>query len=172
MKSYIVEVFGKVQSVGFRPFVYNLSRQFGINGFIRNKTSSVEIFIQGEDKIIEKFLDTLKLKLPPQAVIENIYVKEITEDVKYSEFKIVESEHSQPTLLYLPADIKICNQCLEELVDPSNRRYLYPFINCTQCGPRFTIIKPLPYDRENTTMDVFRMCDECYNEYVEPSNRR
>ncbi|MCX7941045.1 MAG: carbamoyltransferase HypF, partial [Endomicrobia bacterium] len=121
---------------------------------------------------IEKFLDTLKLKLPPQAVIENIYVKEITEDVKYSEFKIVESEHSQPTSLYLPADIKICNQCLEELVVPSNRRYLYLFINCTQCGPRFTIIKTLPYDRENTTMDVFRMCDECYNEYVDPSNRR
>jgi hydrogenase maturation protein HypF len=169
MISKKIEVYGRVQSVGFRPFVYNLAKKFNVKGYVKNKTSYVEIVVNGELVNIENFLD--KLKNPPYPVkIDKIVIENF--DTKFDDFYILESEDSQPQFLYIPAEIKTCQECLKELFNPQDRRFLYPFINCTHCGPRFTIIKNLPYDRINTTMNVFTMCDECQTEYEDPTNRR
>ncbi|MCX7911333.1 MAG: acylphosphatase, partial [Endomicrobia bacterium] len=156
MKSYRIEIYGKVQSVGFRPFIYNLAKKYNFNGYVKNKTSYVEIMLQTEEEKLQDFLYQIKSNLPYPAQIEKINL----------------CEQTQPDFLYIPAEIKICKDCLEELFNPNNRRYLYPFINCTCCGPRFTIINDLPYDRKNTTMNVFSMCEDCYKEYKNPLNRR
>jgi Hydrogenase maturation factor len=169
MISKKIEVYGRVQSVGFRPFVYNLAKKFNVKGYVKNKTSYVEIVVNGELVNIENFLE--KLKNPPYPVkIDKIVFENF--DTKFDDFYILESEESQPQFLYIPAEIKTCQECLKELFNPQDRRFLYPFINCTHCGPRFTIIKNLPYDRINTTMNVFTMCDECQTEYEDPTNRR
>ena len=169
MISKRIEVYGRVQSVGFRPFVYNLAKKFNIKGYVKNKTSYVEIVVNGELENVECFLE--ELRSPPYpAKISKIVVENF--DVEFSDFFIFESEESSAYFLYIPAEIKTCQKCLNELFDPHDRRYLYPFINCTHCGPRFTIIKNLPYDRVNTTMDVFTMCQKCQSEYEDPNNRR
>ncbi len=172
MKSYKIEIYGRVQSVGFRPFIYNLAKKYNLFGYVKNKTSYVEIVITTEEKILNKFLKNMKSALPYPAKIDKIYFYEYEPKKYFSEFKILESEDEKSEFIYIPAEIKVCKECLEELFNPDNRRYLYPFINCTHCGPRFTIIKTLPYDRENTTMDVFKMCDDCYKEYKDTKNRR
>mgnify|MGYP001773004802 CR=1 FL=1 len=164
-------IYGRVQSVGFRPFVFKLANELGLKGYVKNKTSYVEVLLQGEENKIKSFLSNLTSNLPYPAKIEKI--KSETVFLKdFASFEIKESEDSEVEILYLPAEIKVCKSCLKELFDPNDRRYLYPFINCTQCGPRFTIIKTLPYDRQNTTMDVFEMCDKCKQEYTDPHNRR
>ncbi|MFN3551088.1 MAG: carbamoyltransferase HypF [Endomicrobiia bacterium] len=172
MKSYKIEVYGRVQSVGFRPFIYNLAKKYNLFGYVKNKTSYVEIVITTEEKILHKFLENMKSTLPYPAKIDKIYFYEYEPKKYFSEFEILESEDEKSEFIYIPADVKICQECLKELFNPHNRRYLYPFINCTHCGPRFTIIKTLPYDRENTTMDIFQMCEDCYKEYTDPKNRR
>ena len=165
-----IEVYGRVQSVGFRPYIYNLAKKIGIKGYVKNKTSYVEIVVNAEDELrIEEFLKNIK-SIPLPAKVEKVVVEDY--DVIFNDFYILESEEIQPHLLYIPAEIKTCQNCLEELFDSKNRRYFYPFINCTHCGPRFTIIKKLPYDRKNTTMDVFLMCEKCEEEYNNPQNRR
>lgn len=165
-----IRVYGIVQGVGFRPFVYRLAREYNLNGWVLNTSSSVEIELEGEEKSIEAFINDLKIKKPPLAVIERIEIEDIDLN-HFEDFIIKESKEDLGYQLISP-DIAVCNDCLRELFDPKDRRYRYPFINCTNCGPRFTIIKDIPYDRNNTTMSRFKMCQDCEREYNDPMNRR
>lgn len=162
---------GIVQGVGFRPFVYNLATSLGLNGNIKNSPSGVKIVLEGDIVILKKFIDDLKTKLPPLARIESITVKSI--DLKnLAGFEVLESEGGKTISAFLPADIATCAKCRAELDDPNNRRFEYALINCTDCGPRYTIISSLPYDRPNTSMKIFEMCELCKAEYKNPSDRR
>jgi len=171
MRRLRVKLKGAVQGVGFRPFVYRLAKSLGLKGYVINDSKGVEIEIEGEEEGLAKFLLKLSKEKPPLA---RIYSQEILylEPIGYSDFEIRKSnEEGEKEVLILP-DIATCEDCLKELFDPSDRRCLYPFINCTNCGPRFTIIEKLPYDRKNTTMKIFKMCSDCEKEYKNPLDRR
>ena len=157
---------GIVQGVGFRPTVYRIATRMKLNGYVLNKGSEVEVVI---DKDENEFIEELKKELPKIARIDEIIIKNYEE--KFKGFKILYSKDGERSFS-IPVDTAICNDCLKEIFDPSNRRYHYPFTNCTVCGARFSIIKDLPYDRCNTSMDKFKMCGDCMNEYSNPSNRR
>lgn len=159
---------GIVQGVGFRPFVYNFARNKGYKGSIRNTSSGVIITVECEDP--DYFLSYINNNCPPLAQIYSINIKELS-TVSLSDFSILNSS-DEAGFTHLSPDISVCNECLSELTDPTDRRYLYPFINCINCGPRYSIIRQIPYDRPNTTMSVFQMCNECLSEYNDPSNRR
>lgn len=166
-----VFVKGIVQGVGFRPFVYSLAARHGLTGFVGNNSSGVFIEIQGSEDAAHAFVDELRHSPPPLAMIDSIAVDELPV-VKDAAFVIVESEAQSSASTPISPDIAVCSDCLRELFDPSDRRYRYPFINCTNCGPRFTIIQDIPYDRRFTTMRAFPMCAACKAEYHDPSNRR
>lgn len=170
---YCVRIFvrGIVQGVGFRPFVYQEAVKNALTGWVRNTSSGVEIEICGKRSDVEKFLHALKNNPPPLARLDQIEVSEISPN-GMKEFLILESKDTESQFLPVSPDISICEDCLRELFDPENRRYQYPFINCTNCGPRFTIIKGIPYDRPNTTMASFALCPECHREYTNPLDRR
>jgi len=161
---------GVVQGVGFRPTVSRIARDLGIHGYVRNKGSYVEIFIE-EDNKVEMFISLLEKSLPPIAKITSIELLNEPPDEEYDGFEIKESKDAERTSI-VPPDTAICEECLRELFDPNNRRYLYPFTNCTKCGARFSIIEDLPYDRERTSMKLFPMCKECLREYLDPNDRR
>lgn len=162
---------GAVQGVGFRPFVFKLATSMGLNGWVLNSTQGVFIEVEGAQELLEKFVLNIDKKKPEVSFILSLEHKYL-DPVGYTEFVIRESEPGgEPTALILP-DIATCKDCLNELFDTSNRRYLYPFINCTNCGPRYSIIESLPYDRPKTTMKKFVLCDECKNEYENPEDRR
>ncbi|RLF34626.1 MAG: carbamoyltransferase HypF [Thermoplasmata archaeon] len=157
---------GIVQGVGFRPTIYRIACKMGLKGYVLNRGSEVEVVI---DKKEEDFIKEVKKNLPPIAKITEIIVKE---DHRYfDDFRILHSRDGKRQSL-IPPDIGICEQCLLEIFDHNNRRYLYPFTNCTICGARFTLIKNVPYDREHTSMEKFRLCSICKKEYNDPSNRR
>ena len=166
-----VKLKGVVQGVGFRPFVYNLARGLDLKGFVRNTSSGLTLEVEGPKDKIEKFLLLLNKEKPPLAYVYSQQV-EFLEPVGYKDFLILESEKTEERDVLILPDIATCEDCLRELFDPEDRRYMYPFINCTNCGPRFTIVEDLPYDRENTTMKVFPMCSECRREYEDPRDRR
>jgi len=168
MKRFHIQVKGVVQGVGFRPFVYNLAKNLNLKGFVTNTSKGVTIEIEGE-KVLD-FIEKLEKEPPPLAKIYSIDVKELPLN-KYEDFKIIESI-DDAGFTHVSEDVSICEDCLRELFDPADRRYLYPFINCTNCGPRYTITVKVPYDRPNTTMAVFKMCDQCMREYEDPGNRR
>jgi hydrogenase maturation protein HypF len=162
---------GVVQGVGFRPFVYKLATSLDLKGWVINSPNGVTVNIEGQQNLLEEFLLRLEKEKPPKASIYSLEPLFITPK-GYTHFEILESEHiGQKTTLVTP-DIATCQNCLEELFNPNNRRYLYPFINCTNCGPRYSIIEKLPYDRPNTTMKNFIMCDLCLKEYKDPLDRR
>jgi hydrogenase maturation protein HypF len=165
-----VVVRGIVQGVGFRPFVYRLAREHGLGGWVLNSTQGVVIEVEGERERIEDFLGALQAEPPPQALIEKVETS-LLPPVGYSSFVIEASREGSEFVLISP-DICICDDCLRELRDPHDPRYRYPFINCTNCGPRFTIISDIPYDRPKTTMRVFAMCPRCDREYHDPGDRR
>ena len=165
-----VKIIGVVQGVGFRPEVYNLANKLKLTGFIFNDLNGVTIEIQGQKKITDEFIESLKKNPPRAARIDAIIFKEI-KTKKEKEILIKPSKY-EGVRQSLSPDISICPDCQKELFDPKNRRYLYPFINCYSCGPRFTFIKKMPYDRRNTTMSGFKMCLECAAEYNDPKNRR
>ena len=171
MKTYEISVKGIVQGVGFRPFVFRCAKKYNLNGFIKNDSSGVFILIQGDEKKIEDFLNELNSNHPPRAKIISIERK-IIDYEEMKDFRIIESEKKEIVSTYISPDIATCDDCLKELFDKNDRRYLYPFINCTNCGPRFTITFGIPYDRINTTMSIFKMCDECEDEYEDPLSRR
>ncbi|MCD6124201.1 carbamoyltransferase HypF [bacterium] len=171
MKALIIKVYGVVQGVGFRPFVYRIANKFGISGFVRNESWGVRIFAQGEDEKIQNFLRSLRDEHPKAAVIESIETEE-TEPRKGVNSFVIEKSATADTIGLMPPDLATCDDCLSELFDPADRRYLYPFINCTNCGPRFTIVRKLPYDRPRTTMAKFNMCSDCRKEYENPLDRR
>ncbi|MDL0089737.1 carbamoyltransferase HypF [Campylobacter gastrosuis] len=167
--SYKFEISGLVQGVGFRPFVYSLALRFGIFGNVFNDDSGVKINVYGDKNAIENFTNALKNELPPLARIDEIKIIKTSEI--FSDFKIIASKSADKIAPILP-DFAICGDCEREFYDKNDPRFLYPFINCTNCGPRFCITKALPYDRKNTTMSVFKMCPNCQSEYENPLNRR
>lgn len=162
---------GVVQGVGFRPFVYRLASEMGIKGWIINSSQGVFIEAEQDKATLEKFSERIKTDRPSNSYIQSF--ESLWLDAEgFTEFEIRESrEQGSKTALVLP-DISTCPDCLDEIFDPANRRYMYPFTNCTNCGPRFSIIADLPYDRCNTTMGEFEMCDDCRAEYTDPLNRR
>ncbi len=162
---------GAVQGVGFRPFVYNLATRLGLKGFVINDSQGVLIEVEGEHKLLMEFMIRLHEEKPPLAHIFSQEVEEL-KPAGYESFRIEKSDSEGRKEVFILPDVATCDECLRELFDPSDRRYMYPFINCTNCGPRFTIIERLPYDRPNTTMKAFKMCPECLKEYKNPSDRR
>lgn len=168
---YHIKIIGIVQGVGFRPFVYNLANSLALNGCVSNISDGVIIEIEGVQKSLEVFLSSLKTQPPPLSKIKEINFT-VEEPVGYAGFTILQSIKGEEKDAYFSPDISICHDCARELYDKKDQRYLYPFINCTNCGPRFTITKGVPYDRINTTMERFQMCDMCIGEYADPNNRR
>ncbi|HOJ92885.1 MAG TPA: carbamoyltransferase HypF [Dictyoglomaceae bacterium] len=170
-KAYRLKIWGIVQGVGFRPFVYRLAKELNLKGWIQNTTGSVLILLQGREEDVSKFLDLLVEEAPPLSKIEKIEKEEIYTGENFTDFSIIESEKGTG-FNFISPDIAICEDCLREMNDPKDGRYKYPFINCTNCGPRYTIIEDLPYDRDKTTMKIFEMCESCRKEYHNPSSRR
>ncbi len=162
---------GQVQGVGFRPFIYRLAKQHKLTGWVRNCVGIVEIHVQGSSHNLEKFLNDIFDKKPPLAKPELESDTQI-DVADFHEFSILESQSQGVSHISVPVDLFLCDDCLSELNNPSDRRYHYPFINCTQCGPRYTLIRNLPYDRANTTMAEFELCPLCLAEYEDPSDRR
>lgn len=167
----VMSVNGIVQGVGFRPFVYNLALRCHICGWVNNFPGGVHIEAEGTEESVQTFIRCLKQEAPPVSSIDTFQV-EYAAALGYSNFEIRKSSFESVPDAYISADIAVCQDCLNEMNDPKNRRYRYPFINCTNCGPRFTITSGIPYDRVNTTMNVFPMCVECAKEYHDPANRR
>jgi len=168
---FSIAVSGIVQGVGFRPFIYSLAKKYYLQGFVLNNTLGVKIEVEGEEEKIKSFLGEIKTSHPPLAVIQRIKYEKLA-PLGYATFEIRKSRKEKGELVPISPDISICHDCLRELLDPEDRRFAYPFINCTNCGPRFTIIQDIPYDRSRTTMKVFRMCPDCQVEYEDPLNRR
>lgn len=166
-----VMVRGVVQGVGFRPFVYRLAQQHRLVGWVRNTSWGVEIEVEGETGALEGFTRALRAEAPPLSRIESLIWEEISPN-GHDRFEILESEPQVGAYQLISPDIATCADCLREIQDPHDRRYRYPFTNCTNCGPRFTIIRDVPYDRPLTTMRVFRMCPDCQREYDDPRDRR
>ena len=169
MKALKILTQGIVQGVGFRPYVYRIASELKLNGYVRNLGNIVEIIVEGKNT--EDFVKRLPNELPPIAKIDSMEVEEITVE-NYTDFEIIESGDSYSGVSVIPPDIAICDSCLSEIRNPNDRRYKYPFNACTDCGPRFTVIESVPYDRIRTSMDEFPLCDECLEEYKEPLNRR
>ena len=165
------DINGIVQGVGFRPFVYQLAIAHKLQGRVSNTSSGVSIHIQGESSAIEAFSRELTQNPPPLA-----HITQVTQDEaplkEYRDFSIIKSQSQGHRFTLISPDVSICKDCLEELLDPDDRRYQYPFINCTNCGPRYTIIDDIPYDRPKTSMRNFQMCAQCQAEYDDPMDRR
>ena len=169
MKALMILTQGIVQGVGFRPYVYRLATDLGLTGHVRNLGNVVEIIVEGDRT--SDFVERLPKELPPIAKIDSMEVSEI--DVEnHSDFEIIESGDAYSGVSVIPPDIAICDKCLEEIRNPKDRRYKYPFNACTDCGPRFTVIESVPYDRVRTSMEDFPLCDDCLVEYKQPLDRR
>lgn len=166
-----IRVYGIVQGVGFRPTVSRHAAARGIHGNVCNKGPYVEIYAQGPEEAVSGFISDIENRPPKRAAILKINVENIENSERYTQFDIIESEKTKGEIFVSP-DIAICEECKEEMFDPKNRRYLHPFINCTCCGPRLTILDSLPYDRERISMKEFPMCPDCAKEYNAPATRR
>ena len=164
-------VTGRVQGVGFRPTVFRYATQFGLCGYVCNTPQGVIIEVEGEDLIVGAFFHQLASAPPKQALISE-FRKEICDSKGYQRFEVVESEPDGDPAVHITPDLATCDECLHELFDPSNRRNGHAFINCTDCGPRFSIVRDLPYDRDRTSMSKFPMCEPCDREYHDPGDRR
>ena len=167
----MIRVYGIVQGVGFRPTVSRHAMARGIRGSVSNKGPYVEIFAQGKEGDVDGFISDIEEKPPKRAAILKLLVEPVEDAPEFGQFDIIESEKTKGEIFVSP-DIAICDECKEEMFDPKNRRYLHPFINCTCCGPRLTILDSLPYDRERTSMKEFPMCPSCADEYNDPDTRR
>ena len=166
-----IHITGVVQGVGFRPFVYGLATRYGLRGWVCNTSAGVDIEVDGAPEALAQFVADLSTQTPPLAHIDSVEVAEIASN-GFTTFEIHQSVANPADFMPISPDITLCDDCRRELFDPADRRYLYPFINCTNCGPRFTIIKDIPYDRPFTTMADFVMCEDCAKEYADPLNRR
>jgi hydrogenase maturation protein HypF len=169
--AYSIKVRGVVQGVGFRPFVYRLARAHGLKGWVLNAEEGVEIHLEGEQGTLQSFLAEMKARPPQAAAIAEVRVQP-AETSGFAEFTIRESTRQRQPTTRISRDLPVCEDCLQELFDPHDRRYCYPYINCTNCGPRYSVIRTLPYDRPNTTMAGWRLDDFCAAEYGGPANRR
>ena len=172
MERLSLKIRGIVQGVGFRPFIHKLVGSYGLRGYIKNTSSGVELELEGERSELERFVRDVPEKAPKLAVIESVEPEYSAELVGFTGFEIRQSKREASRNTLISPDICICDDCLRELFTPTDRRYRYPFINCTNCGPRFTIIKDVPYDRIKTSMGAFPMCPDCDREYHDIENRR
>jgi hydrogenase maturation protein HypF len=166
-----ISIRGAVQGVGFRPFIYRLASESRLAGWVNNSSRGVIVEVEGSEEQLQSFLLRIDREKPPRSYIQSLE-SSFLDPAGYTRFEIRESDDTgEKSVIVLP-DIATCSECLQEIKDPSNRRYQYPFTNCTNCGPRFTIIEALPYDRPNTTMKRFEMCGKCLAEYENPLDRR
>ncbi|MCD4729658.1 MAG: carbamoyltransferase HypF, partial [Bacteroidales bacterium] len=166
----IIQIKGLVQGVGFRPFIYRIAHQYNLHGWVENRNDGVLIKVNGSKDTLEHFVDDIKIKAPIASNIHSISREEVNFE-KFYDFRIVKSENSSAEITDISPDIAVCDACLEDFKKQAHR-IDYPFINCTNCGPRFSIIQDLPYDREQTTMDPFVMCETCRKEYDDVLDRR
>lgn len=171
MRRYRITITGIVQGVGFRPFIYNLAKSMDLKGWVGNTDSNVVIEAEADEKVLSGFIDNIKTKAPALSKIETLNYEAIP-IAGFIDFEIRQSESVSSGNIFISPDVCTCSDCINELKDLKNRRYKYPFINCTNCGPRFTIIKDVPYDRDKTTMSSFEMCRPCKQEYTDPADRR
>lgn len=173
MKALELRIFGVVQGVGFRPFIVRLAKSYGLFGWVSNEGGAVHILIKGEEAKLNDFLIALECEKPERSLIIAVEKRVIPpEFITVDEFQIQESEYKEEDLVFVPPDFALCPDCLKELQDPNDRRFNHPFISCMVCGPRWTIINQVPYDRQNTTMDEFPMCEACESEYTDRLKRR
>jgi hydrogenase maturation protein HypF len=170
-KSANIKVTGVVQGIGFRPFIYRLARKYNLNGWVRNTSENVEIEVEGTEADLQNFRNEIETHSPPMAHIEKLGFSYHARQ-GYGDFRILPSLSQKGKYQLVSPDIATCADCLQEIFSPEDRRYHYAFTNCTNCGPRFTIIHDIPYDRSRTTMRNFRMCPQCQEEYDDPANRR
>jgi hydrogenase maturation protein HypF len=166
-----LRVGGRVQGVGFRPFVYRLARRLELGGWARNHGGEVDILVEGPADRLRAFRRALLSQAPPAAAPQLLDARPACSE-GHHEFRILPSTRDGESRIHIPADLFTCDECLAELHDPRARRHRYPFINCTQCGPRYTLIRAMPYDRANTTLDRFKLCRDCAAEYADPMDRR
>src|ERR687895_1771849 len=166
-----ITVRGIVQGVGFRPFIYALARRHALSGLVRNDADGVRIEVEGAPEDLERFVRVLEEDPPPLAMVESVFWQPLA-TLGDREFRIEESREGLRRQALVSPDVATCDDCLAELLNPTDRRYRYPFTNCTNCGPRFTITRSVPYDRATTTMSAFEMCPECQREYDDPADRR
>lgn len=170
-RAVIVTVKGRVQGVGFRPFIFQIAKEFSIKGTVQNNMDGVRIIAEGGERDLDAFIAAINSRAPRLARIDDLTTEgEVLSG--FQEFKIIPSERTGKSSLVIPVDSAVCDECLAEMRDSNNFRMSYPFINCTQCGPRYTIIDALPYDRPFTVMKEFTMCEKCEDEYTDPLNRR
>jgi len=166
-----IRVFGVVQGVGFRPFIYRIAKKLGYSGWVKNIGFGVEIHLESNKTgDFSDFVETFEKEKPPLALIEEFEIEEVPY-LKLTDFTIKKTESGEK-FVFISPDISVCDNCRKELHTSSDRRYHYPFINCTDCGPRYTIVRALPYDRPQTTMSAFKMCPDCRQEYSDPLDRR
>ncbi len=166
-----LHITGIVQGVGFRPIVFNLAERYSLTGWVLNSSRGVEIELHGAEENVQAFIQELRQNPPPLAVIDSFSIEDASHQA-YSVFQILHSEDDPSDFLPVSPDLSICPDCRRELFDPSDRRYRYSFVNCTHCGPRFSILTGIPYDRPNTSMAGFPLCPDCAEEYQDPTNRR
>lgn len=166
-----ITVSGQVQGIGFRPYIYRLATELGLAGWVRNTQTGVIVEVEGNAKSVRQFTNRIQSDAPPLARIDKMTVDPVPLQ-SFHAFAIKPSSHDALPLIQVTPDLALCSECRSELLNPTDRRYHYPFINCTNCGPRFTIVRTVPYDRSNTTMAQFTMCPECEREYHDPANRR
>ncbi len=171
LKRLRVEIRGAVQGVGFRPFVYRLAQDLRLPGWVINDSRGVQVEVEGEEKVLLSFVERLEKEHPPHSVLHSIDTSWL-EPEGFVDFEIRHSQEAGVKSVVMLPDLATCSDCLAEVTDPEDRRFGYPFTNCTYCGPRFSIIRSLPYDRPNTTMAGFEMCDDCGQEFREPLDRR
>ena len=169
--TYKINITGTVQGVGFRPFIFTLSQRYLVTGTVSNNSNGVEIIINADTLTLKQFLIAVEYEYPLLATIESIQHKEIIYKA-FDTFEIIQTQSEGDVTVNIPPDVSICEECEKELLDPSNRRYGYPFITCTHCGVRYSIIYNLPYDRSYTSMKIFEMCKVCESEYTNPLDRR
>lgn len=171
MKALSLHITGVVQGVGFRPYIYNLAKELNLAGWVLNASDGVHIVVEGPQSLVDSFPTLVENGAPPASAIESVVLRYV-DPVGYDDFEIRESEIQPDARTLISPDMATCPACAKELFDNADRRYRYPFINCTDCGPRFTIIEDIPYDRPLTTMKDFPMCEQCAAEYGDPSDRR
>jgi len=171
VKRLKISIRGAVQGVGFRPFIYRLASALDLNGWVNNNTRGVVIEAEGEKDQLLQFMQRIKKEKPARAIFQSFKYSFLA-NTGYRTFEIKDSDETPDKSAWILPDIATCKECYDEIFDPANKRYLYPFTNCTNCGPRYSIILSLPYDRPNTTMKDFIMCPECRKEYNDPANRR
>lgn len=170
--NYLVTVLGVVQGVGYRPFVALLAKELGITGTVRNSGGSVQIIAQGEQSQIDRFVRALRERRPPGADVTQVLVEKSVQEQPYTDFYIIDSTGIVEHTPLLPTDLPMCETCREELLDPRNRRFGYSFISCVDCGPRYSIMESIPYDRDTITMNKYPMCPSCNKEYIGDDRRR